>query len=185
MPASLDEAFTKTYSSNSDTMTSLSSLKNPNHHGFQTDYRVKNLNDIQSEADEITSVYNSLQTLHQQQPVNKYQFQPQHNQSQNQSQNQFKNMDNQFLNLNKNQNHDCNLLISKLLSCQKCRSKIKEILSDDGSTVDENNDKDRNKSQSGGAGGKSFLGVTKTLCINIAFGILLILILDGLFNIKK
>ena len=46
MPASLDEAFIRPYKSNSETMTAstLSTLKNPAYHSYQTNYQSNDSN---------------------------------------------------------------------------------------------------------------------------------------------
>ena len=164
MPASLDEAFIRPYKSNSETMTAstLSTLKNPAYHSYQTNYQIS---DIQSEADEIASVYNSLKTF------GTRAIAPDPNPNPN---------------LTKNQDHDCNMLVAKLLSCQKCRHKIKEILADDGSTVDDNTERQQSGGGRNGSGINLFgHKVSSSLISNIVFGILLILVLDSLFKLKK
>ena len=160
MPASLDEAFIRPYKSNSETMTTsstLSSLKNPAYNSYQTNYRIS---DIQSEADEIASVYNSLQSFGSGRQTT-------------------------VQTTTQNQDHDCNMLIAKLLSCQKCRHKIKEILADDGdgNTIDGDNETIQ---KGGGSGNSKLFGykISSSLISNIVFGILLILILDSLFKLK-
>ncbi len=182
MPASLDEAFSRSYASNSETMTSLSSLKNPDYNtntntnfssGSNRSYW--NISDIQSEADDIASTYSSIQsnrlTTNNQLPTNNVLT----------NQLSTNNVLTNPTNLSTNQSHDCNMLIAKLLSCRHCRSKIKTLLSDDNSTIDENTNTNTNTTNQTGGNNME----TKPLLINIAFGILLILVLDGLFNLKK
>ncbi len=151
MPAILAEAFNNPYHTNTETMSSLSSLKNP---------AIK-VSDIQTEADEIESVYNSIKARSPHELNNLALVRPSTD------------------SLRSNQQHDCDMLISKLLGCAHCRLKIKEILSD--------SDTNPNLAeQLGGAGNP--LGVEWNelgdIAINVVFGILIILVLDSLFKIK-
>lgn len=73
--------------------------------------------------------------------------------------------------------HDCNYLIAKLLSCSRCRTKLKELLKEDPSDTHTHDDTHTpaSKDQRGGGFGS---WDSKSLLINIILGVLLILLID-------
>lgn len=161
MPATLGEAYISPFHQNINyynTVTrplpdqqsdSLSSLKNPNYYDFQQNYRVKKLDDIVSEADEIKSVYHKPTSL---------------KQTENDT----------------DSAHNCNILIAKMLSCPKCRNKLREILLDDDTrTVADQ------KGGGSGSGSNLLDSSVKNLLINVLYGLILLLLMDMLLRFGK
>lgn len=179
MPATLDQAFQSPFhkyvnpSGTSGTAsTSTYDIRNPNnahapvkppiagdpsYFEFQNNYRVKNAVDIVSEADEIKSVYDTS------------------NPSQNQTQTQGRQTHH-----SESSDHDCNYLIAKLLSCSRCRNKLKDLLRDDTGDTHTHDDTGQGQMHGQGQGQKGGGGILgdKSLLINIILGVMLILLID-------
>lgn len=163
MPATLDQAFRsptnnirQSYSSASSSG-SMDSLRNPDYYNFQKNYRVKKVSDIETEADELKSMYDE---------PNKEEVK----------------VDIKTTSCNE---HDCNYLIAKLLSCSHCRSRLKELLcdSDEKKTV-------TSEGQVGGDGqagaNSSYFGQFNNfgdIISNIILGIILLVILDMVIKV--
>lgn len=166
MPATLDQAFKSPFHNNvqnyygnasSISGSSMDSIKNPDYSDFQRNYRVKKAADIQSEADELKSVYDEQRDV------------PKATTGANDTS-------------HSEETHDCNYLIAKLLSCSHCRNRIKELLSDsDRDTVAEN------EQTGGGNSGSGIFRVfnSSEIVSNIILGILLLLIIDFVFKLLK
>jgi len=62
MPATLDQAFRSPFHNNVEqtTNSSMNSVKNPDYYSFQKDYTIKKADDIESEAEDLKSIYNSV-----------------------------------------------------------------------------------------------------------------------------
>ena len=162
MPATLDQAFRspinnirQSYGSASSSG-SMDSLRNPDYYNFQRNYRIKKVSDIETEADELKSMYDE---------PNKEEV----------------SVNTKTASCNE---HDCNYLIAKLLSCSHCRNRLKELLcdSDEKKTV-------TSEGQVGGDGQGaaegSYFGINfgqfnnfGDIISNVILGIILLVILD-------
>lgn len=124
MPATLSEAYISpfhTYTSNSSSSdgltTSSGSIRNPNYYESQNNYYVptspvdslthSKIDDIHSEADDIKSIYHTLNSTA--------------SGSDNGRKKKSKSLP----------SHDCDYLIARLLSCSKCRKKVRRLLTED------------------------------------------------------
>lgn len=146
MPATLDQAFQSPFHKTGTTQSSSTfDIRND----FQDNYRVKNLTDIVSEADDIKSVYHSGPSLS-------------HN---------AHNSHNSHVPFAPTETHDCNFLIAKILSCVRCRNKLKELLRDD---IPE----PVRHVQAGGGGNWTGGNNDSALLVNIILGVLLIVLID-------
>lgn len=182
MPASYHEAFKPPYSlnnisrefyegrkseSNSNTSDNSSqSIRNQSYHsGYnqpQTNFQVKNLSDLQSMANQIQQTYQngpSYSPYNQEGNFTNYPKKP-------------------ASTMQEFSDHECNVLISKLLSCSNCRKKVMHLLNGQNDQEEEQN------RSSGQSGGGSIINAIVNQCIDvkllttIIIGVILMYILD-------
>lgn len=155
MPATLDQAFQSPFhrlngapaaSSGTD------SIRNPDYYAFQNNYRVKSAMDIESEADDLKHVYNTLPTL------------------------RTTGQDPTMTTGSSTTDHDCTLLIAKILACPRCRNKVKELLKSDERETETHNGQEQNK-QTGGGLNLNDLDL-KSILVNIILSVLLVMLVD-------
>jgi len=120
---------------------------------FQNNYRIKKPVEIESEADEIKSVYDTHM------PMSSQRMQ-------------------QSMSSGSSEPHDCNYLIAKLLSCSHCRNKLKDLLKDDMDTQTQTHDESKPKVSASQSGGGNLGFSWNSLIVNIILGIMLILLID-------
>lgn len=153
MPATLDQAFQSPFHKMMGTSGSsgTNSIRNPDYYAFQNNFHVKSAMDIETEADDLKSIYNTLPTIR-------------------------KNAADAIASSGSSSttsSHDCHILIAQILACPKCRNRVRELLkSGDELEIETHAD----KPQSGG-GDLGNLDL-KSVLVNIILGILLILLVE-------
>lgn len=184
MPATLNEAFrspfhNNVYAASSTTSSSMDSVKNP---AFQSNYKIssnRSASDIESEADEVRSIY-------EQKPVSQPASMQLNRSSGSPVAGSFSSSNSSLSSDSVpkvpediDSNHECNMLIARLLACARCRKRLRELLVDDD--VKTNDDVPAETEQTGG--GSSILNSLLTaevreLISNILLGLFVIIVLE-------
>ena len=182
MPATLNEAFrspfhNNVYAPSSTTSSSMDSIKNP---AFQSNYKIssnRSASDIESEAEEVRSIY-------EQKPSSQAASIQLNRSSGSPVAGSFSSSDSSNDSLPKvhediDSNHECNMLIARLLACARCRKRLRELLVDDDVKT---NDDAPEAEQTGGGSGFSINGFltaeVRELISNILLGLFAIIVLE-------